>query len=119
MIEVDGHKIDYEDNRRSRKFRAWILTQNGRAFELEFVNMARELLRDGRKASGYAIGQWARERGRRKLHLPNEFGPLLGRLAVAKHPELAAVLTFKTTGYGKGEGSKPPDDGEDLFPDPK
>jgi hypothetical protein len=103
MIVVDGYEIDYPDDNVSQKWRDWL--PEHRDVEEDFVAEARGALRRRKTVSGYTIIGLIR--WKYNYHIMQDYGPMMARLAVAKHPELAPVFKFKKTGWGKNR--KPPE----------
>lgn len=97
MIVIDGHEIDYPDDNISRRFIEWLPAH--REVEEDFVAEVRSAHRRRSTISGYVI--FNSIRWKYKYKLMNDFAPIMGRLIVAKYPELASVLKFKTVGWGK------------------
>jgi hypothetical protein len=111
MIIIDGHEIDYPDDNLSRRFRQWL--PEHREVEQDFVAEATFALRRRSTISGYVI--FGNLRWKYKYKLGNDFAPMMARVAVAKHPELASVFTFKKTGWGQRRKRNPEDeDAADL-----
>ena len=108
MIWIDGYELNYPDDNVSNRFRRWLA--RNRAVEHAFVDAAMRALKDERKLSGYAIVQFIR--AQHGFEIMNDFGPILARLAVAKHPDLRRVFDLKKTGWGK---QRKPISDDDLF----
>jgi hypothetical protein len=97
-VEVDGYEISYKEDNVLQRFRGWIVSPIGQTVERNFVSMAMEAAQNSRSLSGYAIIQLIRRPG---IRITNDYGPILSRLAIAKHPELACVFKLKPVGWGK------------------
>jgi len=108
MIRVDGHDIDYPSDDVARRFCYWLKTNIGRDAKQEFMAEAFQAMRMRRKLSGYAIVQ--NIRARFGFSISNDYGPILARLAIAEHPELADLFDLKPVGWGKARTFTP-----DLF----
>lgn len=106
MIRVDGHDLDYPNDDVARRFTYWLGVNRGA--EAEFVAAAHQAVCNRQKMSGYAIVQ--NIRARFGFSISNDYGPLLARLAIAKHPELADLFDLKPVGWGKARTFTP-----DLF----
>jgi hypothetical protein len=97
MITIDGYELHYPDDNIARRFKLWLLAN--REVERAFIEVAMQALKEDRKVSGYAIVQFIR--AQHQLSITNDYGPILSRLAAAKHPQLRKVFDFKKTGWGK------------------
>src|SRR5262249_53397002 len=108
MIRVGKFEIDYPDDDVARRFRYWALTPRGVAARQEFIAAAIGAGQGKHKMSGYAIVQ--NIRARFGFAISNDYGPILARLAIAEHPELAELFELKPVGWGKARTFTP-----DLF----